>query len=330
MLDQRDRALRDLRISVTDRCNFRCGYCMPADQTYRFLPKSQLLTFEEITTIARAFAGLGVTKLRITGGEPLLRRDLPQLIGMLRALPGIEEIALTSNGSRLREYAKPLVQAGLSRVTVSIDSLKPEVFARLADTKTPVATVLQGIDAALAAGLPVKTNTVVQQGVNHEECAAIAGYFRERGVTARFIEFMDVGNLNAWRRDRVFGAAEIAAQIGAVAPFHALPARYHGEVARRYAFDDGQGEFGIIASVTKPFCGACSRARLSAQGMVYHCLFAARGYDLRRLVRDGADADALAAVIGGAWRARNDRYSELRGQVERGSDEKVEMYHIGG
>lgn len=330
MLDQRGRGLRDLRISVTDRCNFRCGYCMPADQTYRFLPKSQLLTFEEITTIARAFAALGVTKLRITGGEPLLRRDLPQLIAMLRAVPGIEDIALTSNGSRLGEFAEPLAQAGLSRVTVSIDSLEPSLFARLAETKTPVSTVLQGIEAALAAGLPVKTNTVVQQGVNHQECAAIVDYFRRRGVTARLIEFMDVGNLNAWRRDQVFGAAEIAAQIATVAPFHALPARYHGEVARRYAFDDGVGEFGIIASVTQPFCGACSRARLSAQGMVYHCLFASRGYDLRRLVRDGADVDAVAAVIGAAWRARDDRYSELRGQVDRSRDEKVEMYHIGG
>ncbi|CAM2008886.1 GTP 3',8-cyclase MoaA [Acanthopleuribacter pedis] len=328
--DQRKRPLRDLRISVTDRCNFRCGYCMPSDRTYTFLPKNQLLSFEEITRIARAFAALGVTKLRLTGGEPLLRRDLPLLIAMLKEIDGIEDIALTTNGSRLGTFAADLVAAGLSRATVSLDSLRPEVFTRLADTKVPLESVLAQIDTALAAGLPLKTNTVVQKGVNQGECAEIVAYFRARGVTPRFIEFMDVGNLNAWQRDHVFDAAQIAAQIGTVFPHHPLPPRVPGETARRFGFDDGPGEFGIIASVTQPFCGACSRVRLSAQGRVYHCLFAAEGYDLKSLVRDGADQETLVAAIATAWRARTDRYSEERGAVAPAERTKVEMYHIGG
>lgn len=303
---------------------------MPSDRTYTFLPKHELLSFEEMTRIATAFAALGVTKLRLTGGEPLLRRDLPQLIAMLKEIDGIEDIALTTNGSRLGSFAAALVAAGLDRATVSLDSLEPEVFTRLADTKVPLADVLAQIDHALDAGLPLKTNTVVQKGINDGECAAIVAYFKARGVTARFIEFMDVGNLNAWQRDQVFDAAQIAAQIGTVFPHHPLPARYPGEVARRFGLDDGSGEFGIIASVTQPFCGACSRARLSAQGRVYHCLFAGEGYDLRSLVRQGADVATLIQTIETAWRGREDRYSEERGMMGDDARAKVEMYHIGG
>ncbi|MDJ0839010.1 MAG: GTP 3',8-cyclase MoaA [Acidobacteriota bacterium] len=323
------RPLRDLRISVTDHCNFRCGYCMPADRTYTFLPKSQVLTLEEIAELAGIFAAHGTRKLRITGGEPLLRRGLVDLIAMLSSIPGIEDIALTTNGFALKRLAAPLKEAGLNRVTVSLDSLDPAVFAELSGTKiaTPAST-LAAIDHAASVGLPVKINTVVQRGVNDNEIISLLETFRERGHTLRFIEFMDVGSLNRWDRTRVVPAVEIRERVAEVFPFEPVEPAYHGEVAGRFRFLDGKGEFGIISSVTQPFCGSCNRARLSAEGKLYTCLFAKDGHDLKTLLREQgpqAVADSLRRV----WRARDDRYSELRGREDQ-PKEKVEMFHIGG
>ena len=320
--------MHDLRISVTDRCNFRCTYCMPREvfgAGYDFLPREQLLSFEEITRLARIFLALGVEKLRLTGGEPLLRRDLRQLVTMLAGLDGLRDLTLTTNGSRLVELAAPLRAAGLRRLTVSVDSLDEQTFRGMNDVDFPLHRVLRGIDAARTAGFaPIKINAVVKRGVNDHEIPAMAAHFGGPDFVLRFIEYMDVGNTNGWRLDDVVPAAEIAAQLG-LAP---LPAQYRGEVARRFRTPAG-GEIGLIASVTAPFCGDCTRARLTADGELFTCLFATRGHDLRTPLRAGARDDELAALIGRVWRAREDRYSELRSRLNPPAA-KVEMSHVGG
>ena len=317
---------------MTDRCNFRCVYCMPKDvfgRDYRFLARDELLTFEEIERVARTFAAQGVEKIRLTGGEPLLRRGVERLVAMLAAIPGVE-VAMTTNGSLLAPKASALVDAGLRRVTVSLDSLDDDVFRAMNDVGFPVARVLAGIDAAAAAGLaPVKVNMVVRRGWNERSVLPMARYFRARGHTLRFIEYMDVGATNGWRLDDVVPADEVVAAIGREMPLEPLEPSYPGEVARRWRYRDGDGEIGVISSVTEPFCGDCTRARLSADGKVYTCLFAVRGHDLRRLVRAGASDDDLADAVGALWRRRDDRYSELR-TGETASAAKVEMSFIGG
>jgi cyclic pyranopterin phosphate synthase len=333
VLDTRGRALRDLRISVTDRCDFRCVYCMPKEvfgRDFEFLRRSQLLSFEEITRLARLFADAGVRKLRLTGGEPLLRRELERLVGMLAAIDGIEDIALTTNGSLLARKAQALHDAGLRRVTVSLDSLDDAVFGSVNDVGAPVARVLEGIEAAAAAGLgPVKVNMVVKRGVNDASVLDMARHFRGTGHILRLIEFMDVGATNGWRLDDVVPAAELVETIGSEWPLEPLAPGYPGEVANRYRYRDGGGEIGMIASVTQPFCGGCTRARLSADGRLYTCLFANVGRDLRGQLRAGATDADLAALIGRIWGRRGDRYSELR-TAETAAAPKVEMSYIGG
>jgi cyclic pyranopterin phosphate synthase len=333
LVDTRARPLRDLRISVTDRCDFRCVYCMPKEvfgRDFEFLRRAQLLTFEEIARLARLFASAGVRKLRLTGGEPLLRRDLERLVEMLAAIDGIEDIALTTNGSLLARKARVLRDAGLRRVTVSLDSLDDEVFGSVNDVGAPVARVLEGIEAAAAAGLgPVKVNMVVKRGLNDTSVLDMARHFRGSGHILRLIEFMDVGASNGWRLDDVVPAAELVAAIGAEWPLEPVPAAYSGEVAERYRYRDGGGEIGVIASVTQPFCHACTRARLSADGRLYTCLFANVGRDLRGPLRAGADDEELEALIGRIWARRGDRYSELRTAATAGAP-KVEMSYIGG
>jgi len=331
-LDTLGRPLHDLRISVTDRCNFRCTYCMPKDvfgRDYAFLRREQLLSFEEITRLARVFAGLGVEKIRLTGGEPLLRRDVETLIAMLAEIPGID-LTLTTNGSLLARKAEALARAGLTRVTVSLDSLDDEVFRAMNDVDFPVARVLEGIDAAAAAGLaPVKVNMVVKRGVNEGSILPMARRFRGTGHVLRFIEFMDVGSTNGWRLDDVVTAAEIVERIGAELPLEPVEPNYRGEVARRWRYEDGGGEIGVIASVTQPFCGDCTRARISAEGKLYTCLFGVRGHDLRALVRGGASDGGLREAIAAVWRGRADRYSERRSQATT-PEPRVEMSYIGG
>jgi cyclic pyranopterin phosphate synthase len=329
--DTLGRPLRDLRISVTDRCNFRCVYCMPKEvfgRDYRFLPRHELLTFEEIERVAGVFVSLGVQKLRITGGEPLLRRDLETLVGGLAGL-GDLDLTLTTNGALLAQKAQALADAGLSRVTVSLDSLDDEVFREMNDVDFPVARVLGGIDAAAEAGLPVKINVVVKRGLNEDSILGIARRFRGTGHVVRFIEFMDVGATNGWRLDDVVPAAEIVRTIDAELPLEPVKPGYRGEVANRYRYRDGSGEVGVIASVTQPFCGDCTRARLSADGKLYTCLFALRGHDLRSVLRAGADDTELDAAIRAVWERRTDRYSELRTEETSGL-RKVEMSFIGG
>ena len=323
--------MRDLRISVTDRCNFRCVYCMPKEvfgRGYRFMDRKELLTFEEIERLARAFTAAGVEKIRITGGEPLLRRDLEHLVEKLAAIDTLD-LTLTTNGALLPQKAQALAAAGLTRITVSLDSLDDTTFRAMNDVDFPVTRVLDGIEAAAAAGLPVKVNAVVKRGQNDGELVALARRFRSTGHTLRFIEFMDVGATNGWRLDDVVTAAEIVATIDAVFPLEPVEATYRGEVARRWRYRDGSGEIGVIASVTQPFCGDCTRARISAEGRLYTCLFAAAGHDLRALVRSGADDVELGQAIEGVWNRRADRYSELR---TRGTEAlpKVEMSYIGG
>jgi cyclic pyranopterin phosphate synthase len=330
-LDRLGRPARDLRISVTDRCNFRCVYCMPREVyglDHPFLPRSEILSFEEIARVARAFHGLGVRKLRLTGGEPLLRRDLERLVAMLAELDDVD-VTLTTNGALLARKARLLADAGLSRVTVSIDSLDDAVFRAMNDVDVPVERVLEGIDAAAAAGLPVKVNTVVKRGLNDDGILALAEHFRGTGHVLRFIEFMDVGHTNGWRLDDVVPAAEIVARIDAVHPLEPVEPGYRGETARRWRYADGAGEIGVIASVTQPFCGDCTRARLSADGKLYTCLFATTGRDLRPLLREGAGDDELLGHLAQAWRIRDDRYSELRTSAT-GELPKVEMSYIGG
>jgi GTP 3',8-cyclase len=332
LVDTLGRPVRDLRVSVTDRCNFRCVYCMPKEafgRDYPFLPRAELLTFEEIERLARVFAGLGVEKIRITGGEPLVRRDLETLVGLLARIDGLD-LTLTTNGALLAPKADALRDAGLSRITVSLDSLDDEVFRAMNDVDFPVTRVLDGIDAALAAGLaPVKVNVVVKRGLNEDSVLPMARHFRGTGVVLRFIEFMDVGHTNGWRLDDVVPAAEIVAAIDAELPLEPVEPAYRGEVADRWRYRDGSGEIGVISSVTQPFCGDCTRARLSADGQVYTCLFAANGHDLRARLRSGASDEELTAEIAAIWRARADRYSELRSAATSGL-EKVEMSYIGG
>lgn len=333
MRDTLGRPLHDLRISVTDRCNFRCRYCMPKEvfgRDYEFLARDLLLSFEEITRITAAAARLGVEKVRITGGEPLLRKDLEVLIEMLRDVDGIADLTLTTNGSLLARKADALAAGGLERVTVSLDSLDDAVFKAMNDVDFPVSRVLEGIDAASRAGLdPIKINMVVQRGVNDHTVVDMARRFHGTGHIVRFIEYMDVGTTNGWRLDDVVPGSEIAATINEAMPIEPIAANYPGEVAKRWAYRDGGGEIGIITSVTQPFCGTCSRARLSAEGMLYTCLFASWGHDLRELVRsDATDAD-LEAKLRTIWEARRDRYSEIRSEATVDLP-RVEMSYIGG
>ena len=331
--DTRGRPLRDLRISFTDRCNFRCVYCMPRavfGADHAFLPRAELLTFEEIARLTAAFVTLGVEKVRLTGGEPLVRRDLPTLVGMLAAIPGVRDLTLTTNGVLLPRYAEALRRAGLQRVTVSLDADDDATFGRMNDARAPVSAVLAGIDAAEAAGMgPVKIKMVVKRGWNEHAIGSMARRFRGTGRILRYIEYMDVGATNGWRLDDVVTAEEILATIGAEFPLESVPATYPGEVATRYRYLDGGGEIGVIASVTRPFCGDCTRARLSADGQLYTCLFAAAGHDLRAVVRGGASDEELRAELRRIWAARDDRYSEIR--TERTTHlPKVEMSYIGG
>ena len=327
------RPLRDLRISVTDRCNFRCTYCMPKEifnRDWEFLARDLLLTFEEITRITAVFARLGVAKLRITGGEPLMRRGIADLIGSLSALEGIDDIALTTNGTLLARRAEDLAAAGLGRVSVSLDSLDDETFMAMNDVGFPVSKVLEGIESAAAAGLtPVKVNVVVKRDVNDQDVVPMAVHFRNTGHIVRFIEYMDVGTTNGWRLDDVVPAAEIVEAINQHHPLEAVDPHYPGEVAQRWRYKDGAGEIGVISSVSQPFCGTCSRARISAEGMLYTCLFATSGTDLRAPLRSGASDDDLEALIRRVWEKRTDRYSEIRSEATLDLP-KVEMSYIGG
>ncbi|HET9338922.1 MAG TPA: GTP 3',8-cyclase MoaA [Casimicrobiaceae bacterium] len=331
LVDTLGRRLHDLRISVTDRCNFRCVYCMPKDvfgRDYPFLPHDALLTFEEIARLAGTFVGLGVEKLRLTGGEPLLRKNLERLVAMLAPLP--VDLTLTTNGALLARKARALADAGLKRVTVSLDALDDATFRAMGDTDTPVAQVLDGIEAASRAGLsPVKVNAVIKRGVNEHAIVDLARRFRATGHIVRFIEYMDVGATNGWRMDDVVPAAEILERVAAVFPIEAADPNYAGEVAERWRYRDGAGEIGVIASVTQAFCRDCTRLRLSTDGKLYTCLFATHGHDLRSLVRGGADDERLAQAIGAVWRRRADRYSELR-TAATARERKVEMSYIGG
>jgi cyclic pyranopterin phosphate synthase len=331
--DSLQRPMHDLRISVTDRCNFRCPYCMPHeryDERYRFLKSAERLNFEEIVRLARLFVAMGATKLRITGGEPLLRSGLVDLIGDLTMIPGIEDIALTTNGVLLAQHAAELRAAGLARVTVSLDSLDPQVFAAMSGGYGNPQEVLAGIAAARSAGLaPLKINAVIQRGINDHTVLALVEHFRGSGIIVRLIEYMDVGNRNDWQRERVVPSSELIDRIAARWPLQPLQALYPGEVARRYAFSDGGGEIGFISSVTQPFCGDCTRARLSSDGQLYTCLFATQGTDLRAPLRAGASDEELIAIIRQVWQRRADRYSEQRERLHtRGS--RVEMNYVGG
>jgi cyclic pyranopterin phosphate synthase len=332
IVDTLGRPVRDLRISVTDRCNFRCVYCMPKEvfgRDYQFLERRELLTFEEIERLARAFVRQGVEKIRLTGGEPLVRRDLERLVELLARIDGLD-LTLTTNGSLLPQKARALRDAGLTRVTVSLDSLDDETFRAMNDVDFPVSRVLEGIDAAAAAGLaPVKVNMVVKRGVNEGGLLPMARHFHGSGHILRFIEYMDVGHTNGWRMDDVVPAQEILATIGAELPLEPVEPNYPGEVANRWRYKDGGGEIGVIASVTQPFCGGCTRARLSAEGRLFTCLFGVRGHDLRALVRGGSTEADLDEAIRTIWRARSDRYSELR-TAETAAQPKVEMSYIGG
>jgi cyclic pyranopterin phosphate synthase len=329
-MDRLGRPVRDLRISVTDRCNFRCVYCMPKEvfgRDYQFLPRAQLLDYEEITRLARAFVANGVTKLRITGGEPLVRKHLERLIEMLAPLGA--ELTLTTNATLLPQKAQVLADAGLTRVTVSLDSLDDETFRAMNDVDFPVDSVLAGIDAAAAAGLPVKVNAVVKRGLNDHGILDMARHFRGTGHVLRFIEYMDVGHTNGWRMDDVVPAKEIVETIAAEFPLEPVEAAYRGEVAARWRYVDGAGEIGVISSVTQPFCGDCTRARISAEGQLYTCLFAVRGHDLRALVRSEATDEEIEAAIATIWSKRTDRYSELR-SANTVDLPKIEMSYIGG
>jgi GTP 3',8-cyclase len=334
--DRLGRPLRDLRISLLDRCNFRCPYCMPEstyNDDYQFLRRQQRLSFDEIVRLAGIAVDLGVNKLRLTGGEPLLDKGVVALVARLAELHGVEDLALTTNGTLLERYAAPLAEAGLNRVTVSLDSVDPDVFRSMSGNRGDVQTVLQGIDAAARAGLtPVKINTVVQRGVNDDKVLDVLEHFRGSGHVVRMIEFMDVGNRNGWRLDQVVPSRELLEAIDARWPVEAVGRNYPGEVASRYRYLDGGGEIGFISSVTEPFCGNCSRARLSADGVLYTCLFATEGTRLREPLRAGASDEELADLLRRVWLGRSDRYSEQRGRdtVSEQPLKKVEMYRMGG
>jgi len=328
-----NRPLHDLRLSVTDRCNFRCTYCMPKEvfgRDHAFLPKADILSFEELARLARLFVGLGVEKIRLTGGEPLLRRDLPKLIEMLAEIDGLRDLTLTTNGSALASLAKPLRAAGLKRLTVSLDALDDATFRAMNDVDFPVARVLEGIDAALDAGFaPVKINMVVKRGVNEHEILPMVRRFSGAGHILRFIEYMDVGSTNGWRMDEVVSAAEIVQLVSREHPLEGIAPNYAGEVARRFRHRDGGGEIGVIASVTQPFCQGCTRARVTADGQLHTCLFSQRGHDVRALLRGGLGDDAVQRALGQLWRARADRYSEQRSSATAGLM-KAEMSRLGG
>ena len=336
LTDTFGRPLRDLRISVTDRCNFRCTYCMPAEifgESYQFLPKNEILSFEEITRLANIFVELGVNKLRITGGEPLLRTDLHRLIAMLSKIEGVEDITLTTNAYLLPQQARKLKDAGLQRVTVSLDTLDDEIFKQMNGRGFSTQRVLQGIDEAVRVGLaPIKINAVVQKGINDHTMVDLARHFKGTGHIVRFIEYMDVGNRNGWKWDQVVSAAEIIRRIDAEMPLEPVEPNYPGEVASRYRYRDGEGEIGVIASVTQPFCGTCTRARLSTDGKIYTCLFASNGLSLRDHLRAGASDQDLRDLLAGVWGRRVDRYSEDRAELAplQNRSSKVEMYQIGG
>jgi len=330
--DSLGRTIRDLRISVTDRCNFRCKYCMPAEifgPNYPFLPKKQILTFEEISRLAKIFSLLGTIKLRITGGEPLLRRDLPLLVKMLCELEGYEDIALTTNGYLLSKYAKELFDSGLKRITVSLDSLSETTFKNMNGGISSVQDVVKGIEAAIGAGLYVKINVVVQKGVNEDQIIPIAEYGHKLGINTRFIEFMDVGNHNKWVEGKVFSARDILKVLKSKFSLEPIRPSYRGEVAQRYRESGSSWEIGIISSITKPFCQDCSRARISADGHVFTCLFGTKGFDIRTHMRKGLDDHDLMCLISKIWTQRKDKYSEDRALL-RDTLEKVEMHHIGG
>jgi cyclic pyranopterin phosphate synthase len=331
--DRLNRRFRDLRISVTDRCNFRCTYCMPAEiygERYEFLPKKDLLTFEEIARLTRVLVGLGATKVRLTGGEPLVRNQIEQLVALLARIEGVRDLTMTTNAYLLPQKAQALKDAGLQRISISLDSLDDEVFQRMNGRGFGTGRVLQGIDAADRAGLsPIKINSVVQRGVNGHTMVDLARYFKDRGHTVRFIEYMDVGNRNGWRLDHVVPSGEIVEMIDAEMPLEPVEGSYDGEVARRYRYRDGSGEIGVIASVSQPFCGDCTRLRLSPEGAIYTCLFASVGTDLRGPLRDSATDEEIEALVSRVWGAREDRYSEERTSMTEARD-KVEMYYIGG
>ncbi|MEN8700482.1 GTP 3',8-cyclase MoaA [Bacillus infantis] len=334
--DKLDRNLRDLRISVTDKCNLRCTYCMPAEifgPGYAFMPKDQLLSFEEIEKLASVFAkAFGIQKFRLTGGEPLMRKDLPQLVEKLSSIPGVDDIAMTTNGILLPRYAKELKSAGLRRVSISLDSLDDDLFGKINGRGIKVDQVLKGIDAAADAGLKVKINMVVQKGVNDKHVIPMAKFFKEKGHALRFIEFMDVGNTNQWNMDTVYTKKDILRDIAEVLPFQPGPPNYPGEVAKRYVYEGSEAEFGIISSVTDAFCSSCNRARLSAEGKLYTCLFSSAGHNLKEPLRAGKTDDELQRIITGIWNARDDRYSETRDELKTSQTprKKVEMSHIGG
>ena len=332
LTDTLHRPLRDLRISVTDRCNFRCVYCMPKEvfgPDHQFLHRDQILTFEEITRLARIFVDYGVRKIRLTGGEPLVRRDLHLLVGMLAEIPDLD-LTLTTNGALLPKQARALKDAGLKRVTVSLDSLDNEIFKAMNDVDFPVEKVLQGMDAAAAVGLgPIKVNMVVKRGLNESSILPMARFFREKGYILRFIEYMDVGHSNGWRLDDIVPAKEIVNMINAEMPLEPIDPNYRGEVAERWRYKDGSGEVGMIASVTQAFCSTCNRARLSAEGSLYTCLFAIKGHDFKSLLRGGATDAELSQMLARVWGKRTDRYSELRSENTIALP-KVEMSHIGG
>lgn len=334
--DTLGRPLRDLRISVMDRCNFRCPYCMPREtfhENYRFLKSNERLSFDEIVRLTRLFVQLGVRKVRLTGGEPLLRPNLPELVGELTALDGVDDVALTTNAVLLAQHAAGLKANGLHRITVSLDTLDPEIFKQMSGGFAELERVLDGIRAARDAGLtPIKINAVIERGINDHTALDLVERFRGTGVIVRFIEYMDVGNRNHWSMDRVAPSRELVQRIGERWSLHPVQSNYRGEVAERYAFDDGAGEVGFISSVTNPFCGDCTRARLSSEGVLYTCLFATHGTDLRAPLRDGACDDELLDIIRNTWLGRSDRYSELR-QTIRNQEQpvrKIEMYYIGG
>ncbi len=334
VVDRFQRPLEYLRISITDRCNFRCTYCMPAHiygRDYPFIPQAGLLSFEEITRLARIFCRLGVNKIRLTGGEPLVRKDAERLVAMLASIDGINEITMTTNGYLLAMKAEKLKQAGLSRLNVSLDTLDPTIFRQMNGGRGELQEVLAGIAAAEEAGFsPLKINSVIQRGVNDHTLSDLALYFRERGHIVRFIEFMDAGTVNGWRRDRVLTADEMISLLSQHIALEPIPSNNTGEVVRRYRYTDGSGEVGFITSVSQPFCGGCTRLRLAADGQLYTCLFAAKGHDLRHLLRTVISEGEIEAIIAGIWRQRTDRYSEERTHEAATPAEKVEMFHIGG
>ncbi len=334
VVDTLRRPLRDLRISVTDRCNFRCSFCMPGDRAYSFVPRREIFSFEEMTRVARLCVDLGVRKVRLTGGEPLLRKDLDRLVTQLRAIEGVEDLALTTNGALLADNAAPLAAAGLSRVTVSFHSLDAESCRRIGGPTADLDAVLRGLTAARSAGLPVKLNVVPLADVNEHELVDLAGFGREHGYTVRFIEYMDVGTVNRWQPSAVLAASEIVERLDAVWPLEPVAPAHRGEVALRYRYRDGGGEVGVIPSVTQPFCGDCNRLRLSAEGQLYTCLFAQHGSDIKTPLRAGESDDQLRVRLASLWQVRADRYSEQRSEALRQGTfepaDKVEMFRIGG